>query len=231
MCSFCVSSVEQVSVFICTKLLSLSEKTDEYGLVVVFPRSRSTLKGKKLHDNDTVVRILNEKYGCTVRKASGNVHCESDAIYLLSDFESQEFVNFRSSRPSASIFGPMIILWRILIGKELPYIRPRRPIYNEHLKDVNTAIGYDDELERRHWAKLITTSTTTGDQIDDFNADKQRSTTRTSSGSTDDADGQRIDRRRGRAAENKLWQPKPTSNDEQFELATTTRGARHNDGC
>ncbi|VDO31249.1 unnamed protein product, partial [Heligmosomoides polygyrus] len=82
--------VSRVSVFICTKLLSLSEKTDECGLLVVFPRSRSTLKGNNIRvfekltiyfhgfdDDETKGVIMNviENGGLVVMSSDVATHC------------------------------------------------------------------------------------------------------------------------------------------------------------
>lgn len=53
-----------------------------------------------------------EKYGCTVRKASRADDCGGDTVYVLSDFESEDFLKFRASRPNAAVVGPMVILGR-----------------------------------------------------------------------------------------------------------------------
>ncbi|VDP17042.1 unnamed protein product [Heligmosomoides polygyrus] len=71
------------------------------------------------YENDAVVRILEEKYGCTVRKASRADDCGGDTVYVLSDFESEDFLKFRASRPNAAVVGPMVEKHKLRVFENL----------------------------------------------------------------------------------------------------------------
>ncbi|KAK6018743.1 hypothetical protein OSTOST_15648, partial [Ostertagia ostertagi] len=95
----------------------------------------------------TVLEMLEKYYGCDVTCSSFGTEFrdDKDMVFLFEDFENEVFKNFISVSPASPVLGTA----------NLPYPRPKRPIYNEMLRNVSVVIGSGEENSRRIWAKLI----------------------------------------------------------------------------
>ncbi|WKY14110.1 hypothetical protein Q1695_000009 [Nippostrongylus brasiliensis] len=119
---------------------------------------RNPLRVCLIHFEDQgIVDILESTFNCTVLRSEDGAELvdDKDVVFLFKDFNSNVFTNLANSYPFAHILGCAVVMNRYRLGKPFPMSRPKRPLYNESLMDINVVVGHGEESARRSWTKLI----------------------------------------------------------------------------